>query len=47
MKAASEATVGDTFHKLGEDVEPLPGFRETKSMVSQSPTLLAWRNTSR
>ncbi|KAL7412181.1 GTP-binding protein lepa [Mrakia frigida] len=33
MKAASEAIVGDTFHKQHENVEPLPGFRQTKPMV--------------
>lgn len=33
MKAVEEATVGDTFHKAGEPVEPLPGFKATKAMV--------------
>ncbi|CED85336.1 gtp-binding protein lepa [Phaffia rhodozyma] len=33
MKAASEATVGDTFHIAGESVEALPGFKPTKAMV--------------
>jgi len=33
MKSASEATVGDTFHRQGENVDPLPGFRQTKPMV--------------
>jgi translation elongation factor EF-4 len=39
MKAASEATVGDTFHKVGDVVEPLPGFKPTKAMVRLLPTI--------
>lgn len=43
MKAVEEATVGDTFHKVGEEVDALPGFKPTKAMVrlllSLSPLL--------
>lgn len=41
MKAVEEATVGDTFHKVGETVEALPGFKPTKAMVSPSRFVLA------
>lgn len=33
MKSASEVVVGDTIFKVGDDVEPLPGFEEPKPMV--------------
>ena len=45
MKAVAEASVGDTFHKAGEPVDALPGFKPTKAMVRSrlslsSPPLL-------
>ncbi|KAF8512280.1 P-loop containing nucleoside triphosphate hydrolase protein [Gautieria morchelliformis] len=33
MKQHSEAHIGDTLHRVGESVEPLPGFTPTKAMV--------------
>ncbi|ANB13002.1 GTPase GUF1 [Sugiyamaella lignohabitans] len=33
MKKSSDAHIGDTFMKVGEQVEPLPGFEEAKPMV--------------
>ncbi|KAF8510987.1 P-loop containing nucleoside triphosphate hydrolase protein [Hysterangium stoloniferum] len=33
MKQHAEAHIGDTFHRVGETVEPLPGFTPTKAMV--------------
>jgi translation factor GUF1, mitochondrial len=39
MKKSSEAHIGDTFYLHGKEVEPLPGFEELKSMVSDCPCL--------
>lgn len=33
MKDTGEAIIGDTFHRVGQDVEPLPGFQLAKAMV--------------
>ncbi|TDL25027.1 GTP-binding protein lepa [Rickenella mellea] len=33
MKESSEAHIGDTLHRVGEFVEPLPGFIPAKAMV--------------
>ncbi|KAG5645058.1 Translation factor guf1 mitochondrial [Asterophora parasitica] len=33
MKESSEAHIGDTLYRLGEPVEPLPGFQPAKAMV--------------
>ncbi|KAF5381035.1 hypothetical protein D9615_004155 [Tricholomella constricta] len=33
MKESSEAHIGDTIHRVGEPVEPLPGFQPAKAMV--------------
>ncbi|EIN07198.1 GTP-binding protein lepa [Punctularia strigosozonata HHB-11173 SS5] len=33
MKDSSEAHIGDTLHRAGEPVEPMPGFKPTKAMV--------------
>lgn len=33
MKTTSEARVGDTFYKVGEPVEPFPGFKPALPMV--------------
>ncbi|GLB34728.1 putative promotes mitochondrial protein synthesis [Lyophyllum shimeji] len=33
MKESSEAHIGDTIHRVGESVEPLPGFQPAKAMV--------------
>ncbi|CCM04403.1 uncharacterized protein FIBRA_06580 [Fibroporia radiculosa] len=33
MKESSEAHVGDTLHRVGETVEPMPGFKLAKAMV--------------
>ncbi|KAI0306413.1 GTP-binding protein lepa [Multifurca ochricompacta] len=33
MKQSSEAHIGDTLHRVGEVVEPLPGFQPAKAMV--------------
>ncbi|KAG6837271.1 Translation factor guf1 mitochondrial [Arthromyces matolae] len=33
MKESSEAHIGDTLHRVGEPVEPLPGFQPAKPMV--------------
>ncbi|GBE81780.1 Translation factor GUF1, mitochondrial [Sparassis crispa] len=33
MKESSEAYVGDTLHRVGESVEPIPGFKPVKAMV--------------
>ncbi|KZT09721.1 GTP-binding protein lepa [Laetiporus sulphureus 93-53] len=33
MKESSEAHVGDTLHRVGETVEPMPGFKPAKAMV--------------
>ncbi|KAH0583623.1 Translation factor guf1 mitochondrial [Termitomyces sp. 'cryptogamus'] len=33
MKESSEAHIGDTLHRVGEPVEPLPGFQPAKAMV--------------
>ncbi|KAK7467364.1 Translation factor guf1 mitochondrial [Stygiomarasmius scandens] len=33
MKVSSEAHIGDTLHRVGEPVEPLPGFKPSKAMV--------------
>ncbi|KAG6830749.1 Translation factor guf1 mitochondrial [Tricholoma furcatifolium] len=33
MKESSEAHIGDTLHRAGEPVEPLPGFQPAKPMV--------------
>ncbi|KAG6855958.1 Translation factor guf1 mitochondrial [Tephrocybe sp. NHM501043] len=34
MKESSEAHIGDTMHRVGVPVEPLPGFQPAKAMVS-------------
>ena len=34
MKKVEEAQVGDTLHHRGVEVEPLPGFKPAKPMVS-------------
>ena len=34
MKKAEEAQIGDTLHHAEHPVEPLPGFRPAKPMVS-------------
>ena len=33
VKTVAEARVGDTLRSVGGEIEPLPGFREVKSMV--------------
>ncbi|KAG6865923.1 Translation factor guf1 mitochondrial [Blastosporella zonata] len=33
MKESSEAHIGDTMYRVGEPVEPLPGFQPAKAMV--------------
>ncbi|EPQ57963.1 GTP-binding protein lepa [Gloeophyllum trabeum ATCC 11539] len=33
MKDSAEAHVGDTMHRVGETVEPMPGFKLAKAMV--------------
>ncbi|KAJ8501662.1 hypothetical protein ONZ51_g447 [Trametes cubensis] len=33
MKESSEAHIGDTFHRVGHPVEPMPGFKPAKAMV--------------
>ncbi|KAF8077727.1 translation factor GUF1, mitochondrial [Lyophyllum atratum] len=33
MKESSEAHIGDTIYRVGEPVEPLPGFQPAKAMV--------------
>ncbi|KAH9981135.1 hypothetical protein BGW80DRAFT_1434358 [Lactifluus volemus] len=33
MKQSSEAHIGDTLHRVGEMVEPMPGFKPAKPMV--------------
>ncbi|KAI0256867.1 GTP-binding protein lepa [Lactifluus subvellereus] len=33
MKQSSEAHIGDTLHRVGEPVEPMPGFKPAKAMV--------------
>ncbi|KAI8982841.1 GTP-binding protein lepa [Trametes punicea] len=33
MKESSEAHIGDTFHRVGQPVEPMPGFKPAKAMV--------------
>ena len=34
MKSTEEAQVGDTFYHVNKPVEPLPGFKPAKPMVS-------------
>ena len=34
MRKIQEAQVGDTLHHKGSEVEPLPGFKPAKPMVS-------------
>ena len=34
MKKTEEAKLGDTFHHVNKPVQPLPGFRPAKPMVS-------------
>jgi translation elongation factor EF-4 len=36
MRSGKEAHIGDTFHHVGQVVEPLPGFKPAKPMVSLS-----------
>ncbi|KAF9447669.1 translation factor GUF1, mitochondrial [Macrolepiota fuliginosa MF-IS2] len=33
MKQSSEAHIGDTLHRVGAPVDPMPGFKPTKAMV--------------
>lgn len=33
MKESSEAHIGDTLHRVGAPVEPMPGFKPAKAMV--------------
>ncbi|KAI0647530.1 GTP-binding protein lepa [Trametes meyenii] len=33
MKESSEAHIGDTFHRMGQPVKPMPGFKPAKAMV--------------
>jgi len=33
MKDSTEAHVGDTLHRVGSPVDPMPGFKPTKAMV--------------
>ncbi|KAG7092701.1 Translation factor guf1 mitochondrial, variant 2 [Marasmius oreades] len=33
MKESSEAHIGDTLHRVGDAVEPMPGFKSSKAMV--------------
>ncbi|EJF66270.1 GTP-binding protein lepa [Dichomitus squalens LYAD-421 SS1] len=33
MKESGEAHIGDTFHCVGQPVEPMPGFKPAKAMV--------------
>ncbi|KAG1877728.1 P-loop containing nucleoside triphosphate hydrolase protein [Suillus subalutaceus] len=33
MKESSEAHIGDTLHRVGELVDPMPGFQPSKAMV--------------
>lgn len=33
MKESSEAYIGDTLHRVGQSVEPMPGFQPMKAMV--------------
>ncbi|KAF9469277.1 translation factor GUF1, mitochondrial [Collybia nuda] len=33
MKESSEAHIGDTLHRVGQPVEPMPGFQPAKAMV--------------
>ncbi|XP_025829780.1 translation factor GUF1 homolog, mitochondrial [Agrilus planipennis] len=33
MRSSKEAVIGDTIHKLGENIEPLEGFQATRPMV--------------
>ncbi|KAF8627728.1 hypothetical protein AX15_004272 [Amanita polypyramis BW_CC] len=33
MKESSQAHIGDTLHRVGQPVEPMPGFQPTKAMV--------------
>ncbi|KAH9928534.1 GTP-binding protein lepa [Epithele typhae] len=33
MKESTEAHIGDTFHRMGHPVDPMPGFRPAKAMV--------------
>ncbi|TBU46475.1 GTP-binding protein lepa [Dichomitus squalens] len=33
MKESGEAHIGDTFHRVGQLVEPMPGFKPAKAMV--------------
>lgn len=33
MKESGEAIIGDTFHRVGQTVDPLPGFELAKAMV--------------
>lgn len=30
------AHIGDTFHRVGQQVEPMPGFKPAKAMVGDS-----------
>ncbi|TBU65331.1 GTP-binding protein lepa [Dichomitus squalens] len=34
MKESGEAHIGDTFHRVGQLVEPMPGFKPAKAMAS-------------
>ncbi|KAL7283767.1 hypothetical protein ACG7TL_003204 [Trametes sanguinea] len=33
MKESSEAHIGDTFYRVGQPVDPMPGFKPAKAMV--------------
>jgi len=33
MKESTEAHIGDTIFRVGEPVDPMPGFQPTKAMV--------------
>ncbi|EIM89825.1 GTP-binding protein lepa [Stereum hirsutum FP-91666 SS1] len=37
MKQSSEAHIGDTLHRVGEPVDPMPGFKPAKAMAGIFP----------
>ena len=43
MKSTKLAQIGDTWHRAKKPVEPLPGFKQSKSMIfaGESATLIA------
>lgn len=35
------AHIGDTLHRVGEPVEPMPGFKPAKAMVRSGPSKMS------